>query len=137
MSSPDPNFSESSQPPAADLHGQVAALQLHVAQLEEENQGLRSQTATSPLSPSLVTHAPIIIFAFDRNGVITVSEGNALPSTGRTEREILGRSFFDVYADIPQVVACAHRALTGDACTAQVTLGSGVFEIYYTPVRQP
>ncbi|MGI8587588.1 MAG: putative bifunctional diguanylate cyclase/phosphodiesterase [Chloroflexia bacterium] len=124
--------------PAADLPAQVATLRARVAQLELESRAFRTQTAVGPpLAWPLATHAPIIVFAFDQDGVITVSEGSALPSTGRTQQEILGQSFFDVYADVPQVVACARRALAGDSCTAQVTLGQGVFEIYYTPVPGP
>jgi diguanylate cyclase (GGDEF)-like protein len=138
MTAPDEAVPPPSESSAEDLTDQLAGLRARIAQLEQENRDLRpGADVWQPIPRPLVTHAPIILFAFDQDGMITVSEGNALPSTGRTERDILGRSFFEVYADVPQVVACAHRALTGDACSVQVTLGHGVFEIYYTPVPHP
>jgi diguanylate cyclase len=125
-------------PPAVELPAQLVILQARVAQLEQENWGFRAQVIAAQLAGGLgVTHAPISRFALDPAGVIRVAEGRALPAAGRAPRQSLDRSFFEAYGDSPQLVACARRALVGEACTAQVTLGHGVFEIYFTPLTQP
>ena len=64
---------------------------------------------------TIVESAPMVLFALDRDGVFTLSEGKALELLGLEPGEVVGRSVFEVYAGEPQVKAAARRALAGRA----------------------
>ena len=78
--------------------------------------------------------APIVLFAVDRNGVFTVSEGQGLAALGLVSGEAVGRSAFEMYRDAPVVIDAIRRALGGESLTAAVEIGEVVFETRYSPV---
>jgi PAS domain S-box-containing protein len=86
---------------------------------------------------SVVSHAPIVLFAFDAEGRFTMGEGRGLEALGIAAGSFVGRSLFDVYRDSPQIVEHARAALRGEAFTTLVHLGASGFqyETRYTPVR--
>ncbi len=85
---------------------------------------------------TLVTNAPVVLFAIDREGVFTVNEGKGLSGLGLRPGQNVGRSVFDVYRDVPEVIDAARRALAGESSTATVELAGGlVFEAHYGPLR--
>jgi PAS domain S-box-containing protein len=85
---------------------------------------------------TLVTNAPVVLFAIDREGVFTVVEGRGLSGLGLRPGENVGRSVFDVYRDVPEVIDAARRALAGESFTATVELAERlVFEAHYAPLR--
>ena len=83
----------------------------------------------------LVTNAPVVLFAIDREGVFTVVEGRGLSGLGLRPGENVGRSVFDVYRDVPEVIDAARRALAGESFTATVELAGLTFEAHYGPLR--
>ena len=88
---------------------------------------------------SVVSHAPIVLFALDPLGRFTLSEGRGLDALGVPPGSLLGQSVFDVYRDTPQIVADARAALRGDAFTSLVRVASSDlhYETRYSPVRGP
>jgi len=84
---------------------------------------------------TLVTNVPVVLFAIDREGIFTLSEGKALDSLGLRPGEVVGRSVFDVYRDAPQIGENMRRALSGEAFTATVEVMGLAFETHYTPSR--
>jgi PAS domain S-box-containing protein len=88
---------------------------------------------------SVVSHAPIVLFAFDAEGRFTLGEGRGLDALGLAAGSFVGRSLFDVYGDSPQIVEHARAALRGEAFTTLVHMGaSGLqYETRYTPRRGP
>jgi PAS domain S-box-containing protein len=93
--------------------------------LEEREKHLRT----------VVTGAPIILFALDREGVITLSEGKGLDATGAKPGENVGRLVSDVYRDVPQIGENIRCALAGEEFTSIVELADGTFETRYSPLR--
>lgn len=83
----------------------------------------------------ILSHAPLILFAFDRQGVVTLSEGRGLAALGFRPRQLLGLSVYDLYADDPTSLANADRVLAGEEFTVESHLGSVVLETTFTPVR--
>lgn len=92
-----------------------------VARLNEE----RIRTITSSL--------PVILFAIDRNGVFTLSDGSALGTLGLQPGQIVGLSMDAVYRDMPDIVGYVRRALAGETINAQLAVGDALFETWYTP----
>jgi PAS domain S-box-containing protein len=88
---------------------------------------------------SVVSHAPIVLFAFDAEGRFTMGEGRGLEALGIAAGSFVGRSLFDVYRDSPQIIEHARAALRGEAFTTLIHLGASGFqyETRYTPVRGP
>ena len=85
----------------------------------------------------VVAGSPVILFAMDRNGILTLSEGKGLERLGRHEGESVGKSIYELYGDYPDVIANIERCLAGEEFTASADLGGVSFESYYAPVRDP
>jgi len=95
--------------------------------LKESEQKLRT----------LVTNVPAVLFALDRHGVFTHSEGKGLESLGLKPGEAVGKSVWELYRRYPDVLEHIRRALSGDAHTATVRLGEIFFETRYAPYSDP
>lgn len=101
----------------------------------------RSQAAQTALRDSeerlrtVVKSAPILLFALDRQGVISFSEGARMDALGLPAGEIVGQSIFDVYRHIPQILEDVRQALSDKALTSLVKMGKLTFEVRYSPLR--
>ena len=84
---------------------------------------------------TVVSSAPIILFAVDPDGIITMSEGKGLEALGRKSGQSVGQSVFDLYGEVPMVSESIRRALAGEPVTACVDLGEVSFDTYYGPLR--
>jgi len=83
---------------------------------------------------TVVASASLILFATDKKGVFTLSEGEGLKSLSLEPGELVGQSVFEVYADTPQVGDNIRRALKGESFTSAVTIGELVFDVRYSPL---
>ncbi|HEX4628113.1 MAG TPA: PAS domain S-box protein, partial [Gemmatimonadales bacterium] len=84
---------------------------------------------------TVIAGAPLVLFALDRHGVFTMVEGRALDAVGVRAGVLIGRSAFELYADLPQALADVRRALTGETFSSVVEVFGVVFESWYTAVR--
>ena len=78
--------------------------------------------------------APIVLFALDRHGVFTLSEGEGLSALGLASGEAVGRSIFELFRNAPQLVSAVRRALAGEAFTTSVEIDSLHFDTRFTPI---
>jgi PAS domain S-box-containing protein len=84
---------------------------------------------------AVITAVPVIIFALDRDGVFTLSEGRGLEALGRRTGQVIGQSIFDVYRDVPAIQDAVRRALSGEASAITVEVAGNWFEARYSPLR--
>jgi PAS domain S-box-containing protein/putative nucleotidyltransferase with HDIG domain len=84
-----------------------------------------------------LANAPIVLWALDRNGVFTLSEGKGLAALGREPGQAVGQSVFELYRDVPQILEDSRRSLAGEAFTSRVEVRGVTFESYHAPVRMP
>ncbi len=84
---------------------------------------------------TVVTNAPVTLFALDREGCFTLAEGRGLQTLGPVAGDVVGRSVGEACRDVPQIGADVQRALTGESFTTLVKTGTLVFETHYTPLR--
>ncbi len=85
---------------------------------------------------AVVGHAPIVLFALDRHGTVTLSSGRGLAALRRSPGETpVGHSIFEVYRDAPTVLDHARRALGGEAFTARASVGDATYETRYLPLH--
>lgn len=83
---------------------------------------------------TVVNNAPVTLFALDREGHFTVSEGRGLASLGLKPGEVVGQSAFDLYQDLPEVQQDIHRALRGESFETLRDAFDQIFETYWNPL---
>jgi PAS domain S-box-containing protein len=87
---------------------------------------------------SLIAQAPVVLFALDRDGLFTLSEGQGLETLGLKPGQAVGMSVFDLYRGEPSVLAHARRALGAEEFYAVESLSSGlVYETHWVPLKDP
>ncbi|MEO5616778.1 MAG: PAS domain S-box protein [Candidatus Eisenbacteria bacterium] len=84
---------------------------------------------------TVIWHAPIVLFAIDAQGIFTMSEGRGLEPLGLQPGQVVGKSVFDVYEGLPELLALIRRALTGEEFTAGSVVAGRAFETHYSPTR--
>jgi PAS domain S-box-containing protein len=86
---------------------------------------------------TVLSHAPVILFALDEDGRFTSVEGRDAVATltrGVDDGHLVGRSAFEVCAHLPELVSSVRLALAGREHTATIQIGSQYFEARYEPV---
>ena len=84
---------------------------------------------------AVISGAPIVLFAVDRDGVFTLSEGKGLESLGLAPGQAVGQSVFELYHGYPSIAACIRRAMAGETVADSVELGPLAYETTYAPLR--
>jgi len=107
-----------------ELLGQIAERALAEDHLQQTEQRLRD----------LIANTPVILFALDRSGMLTLSEGKGLDTFGVKPGELVGQSIFDLYHDSPDLHSNARRALAGESVTFVTEAKNQFFEIHLIPV---
>jgi PAS domain S-box-containing protein len=116
----------------SDLRRANERLRAEVAERQRVEADLRLEQAHLR---SLLANAPVILFATDRDGRFTLSEGRGLADMGLKAGQVVGLSVFDVYLDRPDVCALLRRALTGESFHSPVALGQLRYEVALAPLR--
>jgi PAS domain S-box-containing protein len=83
---------------------------------------------------SVLENAPLILFATDIEGVVTLSEGKALHLIGIQRGQAVGIPFFDLFEDKPEAIISAKSALGGETVIITETLERFTFEVNYSPL---
>lgn len=83
---------------------------------------------------TVITNTPVVLWAMDPQGVITLSEGKGLEALGLKPGQVVGRSVFELYRHAPHVLAEIRRALAGEAFTTVVEVDGLAWEIRYAPL---
>lgn len=101
-------------------------------ELEMANAALRDSEARLR---TVITNAPIALFALDRDGVFTLLEGKAFDAMNVSADRVVGRSALDVYAEAPMVLEAIEQALNGQPSTTLAPAGEVLFEAQLEPMR--
>ncbi|MEO8212932.1 MAG: PAS domain-containing protein, partial [Myxococcales bacterium] len=84
-----------------------------------------------------VSAASMVLFAIDPTGRFTLSEGGNLANLGLKPGQVVGRSVFDVYADLPEVVEQINKTLAGEQVISRAVVDGRTFYTRYTPDLDP
>lgn len=84
---------------------------------------------------TVISAAPIILFALDPNGIFTFSEGKGLETLGLKSTEVVGQSIYDIYGNVPNVIEQINRCLAGEELMGTVEIAGTAYESRYRPVR--
>ena len=83
----------------------------------------------------LITNVPVILVVLDSQGTITLVEGKALEDIAFEPSHFVGRSIYDTYADVPQLLQDCRRALTGEVFNSTLEMAGLAFDVWYSPLR--
>jgi diguanylate cyclase (GGDEF)-like protein/PAS domain S-box-containing protein len=88
---------------------------------------------------TVLAHAPVVIYAMDRTGIVTLLEGNRRAVLGLANddaiAELLVSSVFDLYQDVPAIFDTVRRALTGEAFAVVNEINGRMFESRFQPLK--
>ena len=90
--------------------------------------------SSQKLLESVVTSAPVIVFALNRDGVFTLSEGRGLEPLGLRPGQVVGTSALDLYANVPDVAAHLRRALKGEMFIGTADVAGRSYQTWYSPI---
>ncbi|MCT7956392.1 PAS domain S-box protein [Laspinema palackyanum] len=85
-------------------------LQGEINQRQRIEAALRESTAHLK---TLVKQSPVLLYATDRHGIITLLEGKELSSLGLNSDKVIGTSILDCYAEQPSILQQIHQVLDG------------------------
>jgi signal transduction histidine kinase len=85
----------------------------------------------------VIASAPIVLSAYDTDGICRFSEGRAFERLGITPSERVGRSFVELRGDQPEAAADFERLLAGEELWAKRPVGDVIFDVHYRPLLDP
>ncbi len=92
--------------------------------LEESQQRMRA----------IINMAPLVIWAIDKEGVFTFSEGKILEKIELKPGEVVGQSLFELFKENKEIVRNARTALAGEPFSSHTTYKGIVFENRYQAI---
>jgi PAS domain S-box-containing protein len=81
----------------------------------------------------VINNTPIVLYAVDKNGVFTLSEGRGLQAIGLKAGQIVGRTVDELYGDIQGVSEYLKRVLAGEKLEFDMTIGSVMYHLISVP----
>ncbi len=109
-------------------------VQAVIRDITERTRALQALKQTESRLSTLVASASLVLFAIDQNGIFTLSEGEGLKALGLSPGEVVGKSVFELYRDVPDLLNNIRRALAGESFSAAVELGGLIFDTRYSPL---
>ena len=78
---------------------------------------------------------PTVLFAIDKQGRTIFSEGCCLETIGCEPGEVVGRSVFDVFRDVPEIVESIEAALAGEPRSITLQVDDRSWDATCEPIR--
>lgn len=83
----------------------------------------------------ILNDSPLIVWALNKDGVYTVSEGKPLERMGFRSGDLVGRNHFEIFKDYESANAPIRRALAGETLRAESDFDGNIFSTHYVPVK--
>jgi PAS domain S-box-containing protein len=119
---------------AAELVRRQAMFRMELEQRLDTQRHLRESDARLL---AIIDNAPIVLFAIDRDAVITFCAGVGPDPLGKKPGEARGWPAAELFVDYPDVVEGIRRALSGIEARAELTQNGRSFSFSLAPFRDP
>ena len=116
---------------AERLNDSYDKLKIEIGDREEAQKALQER---EQLLRTVINHAPVVLWAIDKNGVFTFTEGRIFKKLGIIPGEGVGHSIFERHADNKGVVSDAHRVLAGETFSSTTEFRGIIFDNRYVPL---
>jgi PAS domain S-box-containing protein len=81
----------------------------------------------------VIRNANALIFIIDKEGIITLSDGNALDLFKLLPNQIIGLSIYDIFDDKPNIKRDIQKALAGTTTSSIMEIQEYTFETTFSP----
>jgi two-component system NtrC family sensor kinase len=115
--------------------GQLAGAVVTFVDITERRRSEEELRRATERLHAVISSLPIALWAIDRDGIVTISEGALLERMGYRPGEQVGRSLFEIYADAPDVMDIARRSLAGESSSRILKVLDITFDSRYMPLR--
>jgi PAS domain S-box-containing protein len=123
--------------PLPDVNGRVGAVCGISTDVTEARRAERERDEAREHLRRVITQLPIILWATDARGILTLFEGEGLRALGLARGQFVGRSAFELYADRPDMLAATRQAQAGQSFSMELEMGGSWFLAQVTPVLGP
>ncbi len=116
---------------------QIDQLRIRVADLEaqlKEKDYQLNQERSKRQVRTLTENLPIMLYAVDMNGIVTLFEGKGLEGLGLKPGEAVGANAFELYKNAPDMVAGLKRAMTGESFQFIQHVDNVYIQTWYSPM---
>ncbi len=127
-------YGQEIQEPDGEVLQMMSNIGSQIGQFMERKQAQEALRRSEERLRSIVTNAPVVLFALDCEGVFTLSEGKGLKALGLEPGQLVGLSAFEVYREVPRIVEAIRRALAGEEFSVIVETAGLIFETWFSPV---
>ena len=79
----------------------------------------------------IISGSPLVLWAVDFTGALTLVEGAGLAGLGLTSEQLKGGNVFELFADVPEGLDRARRALRGEASVLDTEIRGRAYVIHY------
>jgi len=100
--------------------GAGRSLLCSVEDLTETRRAQRALDKAERRLQMVMANAPVILYAIDDDGRVTLAEGHGLVALGLRAEEIVGRPLLELYGDVPEVVSVMHAVMRGETIAKTV-----------------
>ena len=115
-----------------DFNGRHA--QIVVAEdITRERDALSARLLAETRLRTVAANAPLVLFAVDGHGLVTLLEGRMLGALG-LPADSVGRPASNLFAESPAVVGAIDHALAGNEFVETVDIAGRVFEVRCSPI---
>ncbi|MEO1478441.1 MAG: PAS domain-containing protein, partial [Bacteroidota bacterium] len=119
--------------PVLDEHGDVVMLISEGRDVTEQVQTRTALETSQRRLRTVLDNIPMVLFATDADGIVTLSDGSGLARLGIGPGEIEGQNVFDLYAESETVTSGLRRVLEGIPTQYTSEVGPLVYETYGVP----
>lgn len=103
--------------------------------ITEQKKAEQSLQDTQSRLNTILSSAPIILWATDAEGIFTLFRGKGLATLGFDPDEAVGKPVSDVYRDIPEVAQISRRALDGETVDTVIKLLGRSYAVRDEPIH--
>ena len=86
---------------------------------------------------TVISNAPVVLFAFDSDGIYTLYEGKGVEALDRQSEDRVGRSVFDTFGLLVDAQPAIRRALSGEVTRWEGETRGGFYEAILIPEIDP
>ena len=118
-----------------DEHGAVRELQVTTRDISRRKQAEQALVASEERLRTVIANSPVMLFAVDGSGILTLAEGKGLDAVGMKPGQDVGLRIFDIFRDNPKLLQNVRRGLGGEANVETVNIRGSYFELWISPVH--
>jgi len=82
----------------------------------------------------IINNTPLILFALDPQGIITLIDGKALQTLGLNNDDLIGQSIFKLFDQNQTIAQATQKALQGQSVQYQTTVQNTYYDITLKPI---